>query len=229
MISIKRSPVPPASLSGGGYDGDDVRAQLESDFLGKCYLCERKLDGNWQIEHFRPQAGRFEHLRTEWTNLFPADSCNQNRKKWPAGERIDATTAFPSDGLLDPSDSECDVEARLVQRMDPRPVSADDLVFEFSAVDPTDLPARNTAIELSHIHDSDGQNGRTLRIALHGRWILVLHDLLALQRALNRGENPAEPVKRLRALLRATAPFTALLRGTIRAEYPDLMEHIVGR
>lgn len=44
MIDVERSALAPASLARGtSCTEQDVREALHRDFLGKCYLCERKL------------------------------------------------------------------------------------------------------------------------------------------------------------------------------------------
>ena len=56
MIKIRKNQRVPQSLTTTKkYDGEDVKRQLLSDQDSKCYLCERLLGTDFEIEHF---AGR---------------------------------------------------------------------------------------------------------------------------------------------------------------------------
>lgn len=78
MIKIRKSQRAPQSLTTTKkYDGEDVKRQLLSDQDSKCYLCERLLGTDFEIEHF---AGREGNLINDWNNLLL--SCGYcNRKK----------------------------------------------------------------------------------------------------------------------------------------------------
>jgi uncharacterized protein (TIGR02646 family) len=78
MIKIRKSHGAPQSLTTTKkYDGEDVKRQLLSDQDSKCYLCERLLGTDFEIEHF---AGREGNLINDWNNLLL--SCGYcNRKK----------------------------------------------------------------------------------------------------------------------------------------------------
>lgn len=78
MIKIRKSHGAPQSLTTTKkYDGEDVKRQLLSDQDSKCYLCERLLVTDFEIEHF---AGREGNLINDWNNLLL--SCGYcNRKK----------------------------------------------------------------------------------------------------------------------------------------------------
>lgn len=70
MIRVYKSPNAPLSLSTTkGYDGADVQQQLEDDHYKKCYLCERSLCTEFQIEHHRSQENH-PAFRQDWNNLF---------------------------------------------------------------------------------------------------------------------------------------------------------------
>lgn len=92
MIRIRKSNLIPESLQKEGcteYNREDVKKQLLADQYEKCYICERKLITDCQIEHFKSQK-EYPHLKTEWTNLLL--SCNYcNGKK-----------SNKYDGLLNP-------------------------------------------------------------------------------------------------------------------------------
>ena len=147
MISVKRSQPAPASLNNKkSYSRKDVRKQLRNDFSDKCYLCEGKTYGSFQIDHLRPQKG-FPELVYTWENLFPAhgDTCNQRRIHWekrPGALRRDGEPVrWPEDGLLDCAQTP-DVRARLLQWFDN---AVGDIKVFFAAADPEDAEARNTA------------------------------------------------------------------------------------
>jgi uncharacterized protein (TIGR02646 family) len=78
MIKIRKSQRAPQSLTTTkAYYGEDVKRQLLSDQDSKCYLCERLLGTDFEIEHF---AGREGNLINDWNNLLL--SCGYcNRKK----------------------------------------------------------------------------------------------------------------------------------------------------
>lgn len=70
MIRVYKSPNAPLSLSTTrSYDGADVQQQLEDDHHRKCYLCERNLCTEFQIEHHKSQENH-PMLRQDWNNLF---------------------------------------------------------------------------------------------------------------------------------------------------------------
>lgn len=70
MIRVYKSPNAPLSLSTTArYDNEDVVRQLQSDHLKKCYLCERRLVADFQIEHHRSEK-HYPLLRQHWDNLY---------------------------------------------------------------------------------------------------------------------------------------------------------------
>ena len=70
MIREKKSEEVPLSLSATArYDGEDVKRQLLEDQHEKCYICERKLGTDFQIDHFKSQEN-YSNLRQDWRNLF---------------------------------------------------------------------------------------------------------------------------------------------------------------
>lgn len=80
MIREKKSSNVPASLlKTKQYNGEDVYAQLLADQHEKCYICERKLVTDYEIEHFKSE-NNFPELVQEWTNLFlSCRYCNQKK------------------------------------------------------------------------------------------------------------------------------------------------------
>ena len=80
MIRERKSEnVPSSLLTTSQYDGEDVKAQLLEDLHEKCYICERKLGTDYEIEHFK-SINNYPGLRQEWTNLFMACGyCNKKK------------------------------------------------------------------------------------------------------------------------------------------------------
>jgi uncharacterized protein (TIGR02646 family) len=78
MIRVRKSEEAPKALS-SGYNNDEVRKQLLDDQDGKCYLCERLLTTDYQVEHLQSQTNHPE-LTYAWNNLFISCSyCNQKK------------------------------------------------------------------------------------------------------------------------------------------------------
>lgn len=80
MIRVKKNHDVPSSLTTTSrYDGEDVRKQLLVDQNDKCYLCERKRDTDFEIEHHKSRHN-FPDLVQDWNNLYMG--CGYcNRKK----------------------------------------------------------------------------------------------------------------------------------------------------
>lgn len=104
MIRVAKSNTVPESLtSRKTYDGEDVKEQLFIDQHGKCYLCERKVSTDFQIEHLKSQEN-YPDMKTEWTNLLlSCDYCNPKK-----GCRFD--------NILNPL--ECNIEEIIEQYVD---------------------------------------------------------------------------------------------------------------
>lgn len=72
MIRVGKSDRAPESLSTTkAYDGEDVKQHLLQDQHAKCYLCERILSTDFEIEHLRSQQHNTAD-RQNWSNLFLA-------------------------------------------------------------------------------------------------------------------------------------------------------------
>lgn len=80
MIRVYKSPNAPQSLSiTQAYNGEDVLRQLENDHYKKCYLCERSLCTDFQVEHLKSQKN-FPDLKQDWNNLFwSCGYCNEKK------------------------------------------------------------------------------------------------------------------------------------------------------
>ena len=98
MINIQRKHKAPECLKEQkSYKCGDVVEKLEEDFHGKCYLCETD-QFSVNVEHFTPHEGN-KSLKFNWNNLFfGCEHCNNLK-----GNTI----------ILDPTDPEVDVEAKL--------------------------------------------------------------------------------------------------------------------
>lgn len=70
MIRVSKNPNVPLSLSTTQtYTGVDILQQLENDQHQKCYLCERRLCTDFQVEHLRSKEN-YPSLHQDWNNLF---------------------------------------------------------------------------------------------------------------------------------------------------------------
>lgn len=70
MIKQRKEANAPESLTKTkSYDGEDVKKQLITDQCGKCYLCERILTTDFEIEHLKSET-HFPALIQDWNNLF---------------------------------------------------------------------------------------------------------------------------------------------------------------
>lgn len=104
MIKIYKSPDAPTSLiNTSNYDGEDVKRQLNKDQHKKCYICERRRNTDFEIEHHKSQTN-FPSMIQDWNNLFMV--CGYcNRKK-----------SSNYDEILNPMD--CNIEESIEQRFD---------------------------------------------------------------------------------------------------------------
>ena len=104
MIKVYKSPDAPSSLATTTrYDGEDVKLQLLADQHDKCYICERRRDTDYEIEHHK-SVDNYPALSREWGNLFL--SC-----KYCNGKK---SNSF--DDTLNPKD--CGIEEDIEQRVD---------------------------------------------------------------------------------------------------------------
>ena len=80
MIKVAKSNTAPKSLTKTkAYDGEDVKRQLHVDQHSKCYICERILSTDFQVEHLRSKEN-FPDKIQDWNNLLLSCSyCNQKK------------------------------------------------------------------------------------------------------------------------------------------------------
>ena len=70
MIQLQKTTTAPASLATKNkYDGEDVKALLAKDHYDKCYICERQLTTDFQVEHLHSQV-HYPNEKYNWENLF---------------------------------------------------------------------------------------------------------------------------------------------------------------
>ena len=80
MIQLQKTTTAPASLAAKTrYDGEDVKALLAQDHYDKCYICERKLTTDFQVEHLHSQE-HYPNEKYNWDNLFFVCSYCNGRK-----------------------------------------------------------------------------------------------------------------------------------------------------
>lgn len=80
MIRVVKNRTSPASLlNSQSYNGQDVRRQLRVDHHSICYLCERRRDTDFEIEHFKSKQ-HSPQLSSSWSNLlFSCSYCNNKK------------------------------------------------------------------------------------------------------------------------------------------------------
>ena len=130
MIHVRKGDAPKA-LASAGYSADVVKRQLLADQDAKCYLCEREVGTDYEVEHLQSQQGHPE-LTNVWANLFLSCSYCNGRK------------SNDFDGILDPA--KVNVEKLVVQRYD-----AKSETFVFAPVSPENTSAALTAKLLSRL------------------------------------------------------------------------------
>lgn len=111
MIYVQKSSAIPSSLARQtSYSGADVTDQLNSDFHGKCYICEQKESiTTYHVEHFVPHRDDVT-LKYDWNNLFlSCGHCNSVK------------TARQFDDILNCSDATLQVEKAIRHYCNPFP------------------------------------------------------------------------------------------------------------
>lgn len=141
MIRVRKSTNAPASLSTTKqYNGEDVYAQLLEDQHEKCYICERKLVTDYEVEHLKSE-NNYPELMQEWTNLFLACRYCNGKKSDSFDDNVYPLTA--------------DVEEEICQRID---FGKNKAVFTTSV---TDVQHDNTVRMLNLFYN--GKGGKKLR------------------------------------------------------------------
>ena len=82
MIKVYKSDKAPEKLAEAGYTCDQVKQAILNDQKDKCYLCERKVTTDYQVEHIVSRTNNKEKVN-EWENLFIAcNYCNDRKKHY---------------------------------------------------------------------------------------------------------------------------------------------------
>lgn len=82
MIQVYKRKKAPEELASKGYKCDEVKEAILKDQHDKCYLCERKMTTDYQVEHLASQK-HYANLTDEWNNLFMAcNYCNDRKKHY---------------------------------------------------------------------------------------------------------------------------------------------------
>ena len=80
MIRVKKREDAPKELVTKGYGCDEVKKAILEDQYDKCYICERKVTTDYQVEHLVSQTNNEDKVN-EWGNLFIAcNYCNDKKK-----------------------------------------------------------------------------------------------------------------------------------------------------
>ena len=141
MIREKKSTNTPTSLSSSKrYDGEDVKKQLMADQHEKCYICERKLTTDFEIEHLKSQS-KYPDLVQEWANLFLACRYCNEKKSDSFDDNVDPLVT--------------NVEEEISQRID---FGLNKAIFETSVAD---VQHNNTVRMLNLFYN--GKGGKKLR------------------------------------------------------------------
>ena len=161
MIRVRKSEQAPEELVKNGYGAEAVHRQLLADQDDKCYLCERHITTDYQVEHLLPQSVHPE-LVNEWKNLFEACSyCNQEK-----GNRYD--------GMASP-------DAYNVEDIIKQDINFIDREAVFTVTDDADPGIQQTVSLLRKIYNGDG-----LRTEKEQRFFdAFLADINAFQAAID--------------------------------------------
>lgn len=80
MIRVRKREDAPAELATKGYTDDVVKRAILEDQDDKCYICERKVTTDYQVEHLASQKHDAAGVN-EWENLYIAcNYCNDKKK-----------------------------------------------------------------------------------------------------------------------------------------------------
>ena len=80
MIRVRKREEAPKELATRGYSDDAVKHAILEDQDDKCYICERKVTTDYQVEHLVSQKND-EGGVNEWGNLYIACNYCNNKKR----------------------------------------------------------------------------------------------------------------------------------------------------
>ncbi|WP_046246244.1 HNH endonuclease family protein [Hymenobacter terrenus] len=189
-----------------GYRSSDLLTAFDEHFYAKCYLTEQKFASSWEmdVDHFVPFADDPSRV-FDWNNLLPiAHKANLLRDK-----------RLPAGGLLDPCSASEDVENDILYTLVEQGEKPG-----FTAKDPANQKAVNTAALLDKVHNGTGSTGseastRELRKLIERRYkkLRQVWGEYNLARAENDAQDIAQAEAELRVLLSRRASFTMLMRS----------------
>lgn len=204
------------------WNTDAFRNPLWQHYHRKCYLCERPIHRDFEVDHRVPQNVCHELQLSDLihcsVNLLPAcGSCNVRRQK-----------SLPAHGSLLTPGYDPHIEARLHQRF----ILDVESRAEFAAADPTDIDASNTAAELQRLHSPDTATteparGRTedLLDAIEDHYLEFIHPLVKkVQRGRRRNQLDPRLEDQLVLELTRAAPFTMLMHSVVVQLAPELLD-----
>lgn len=217
MVKIKRTFPAPLSLAveykkeNGSYAQDDVIKQLQTDFNGKCYICEMKNLSDPQIEHLLPhKQGKDKKRKFDWENLFWAcPHCNRvkNQKKY-------------EEGILDCC--KIDPEEFLFFRLNEK--------YTEVGIKMEDIAAERTAELINEVFNLQNTGMRiytsAFRLQELQKEMNVFYDKLE---SFKKNRNSVVARRTLKALLKRESQFAAFKRCYIQEhakEYPELLPYI---
>ena len=178
MIDVTRREAAPASLAANDrYDGADVVEALHADFLGKCYLCETKVEPgtftNQSPEAARPRAVPRAALRVD--EPLPHLQHTQLQRAAPASL---PRRGAPRSGRRSSRRGAHRAASSTRRRCSPARIRA----FVFEAIREDDTAAANTAEELARIHAGTGSSPPAQRTAGALRGTILAHVKLIAQK-----------------------------------------------
>jgi hypothetical protein len=207
---VKTQPAPTClaeekSKQSGTYRCGDVAERCNTDFYGKCYICEDKDISSINIEHFKAHQGDID-LKFDWDNLFLACAYCNNIKL--------ANINF--NNILNCTESTPKITDCIFLDMKPYP-------FErviVKALDST-IKAKNTADLLEKVYNAEHTGIKTAgSLNLRKR---IFTELLAFQRLLNEyyddaieGNERDDISKKIHRKLHKSTAFTAFKLGIIQ-------------
>lgn len=204
MIRVRKNLVGPTDLATKGYSCDAIRKAILDDQDGKCYLCERSLTTDFQVEHLQSQ-NNFLEQKDIWNNLFIACGyCNQKK-------------SCNFDDICNPS--KCNLEQEISQKVNFATNKA-----EFS-IKVTDEAHQKTETLLRRLYNGTQPRMRNCREERF--WNAFVQQINVFQAALNRYIEVGDNEKEIVALLDVKSENLGF-KYTMLSENPALLEKFSG-
>jgi hypothetical protein len=145
MINFSKSQPAPASLAAQKkYDDEDVLQKLQSDFYNKCYLCEKIIINDFEVEHYQNHTtNKITDLakKFDWNNLMYACVYCNSRK---SGESFS--------GILNCTNASILIAEKIVFQLKTCNNPTEKVDISTTETDPT---VQNTVKLLWRIHNGD--------------------------------------------------------------------------